>query len=554
MPWVLEGVLMGLKSSNFLFLIIISLYFFISETNAQDSLYLVGTITGESYENRITDVKGIGDINGDGYDDFMISMRTGKKVRDEGIVKLYLGSADGNLIPDITFHYPGKDSLNDFGENFSGIGDVNGDGYNDFIILGIFADWGFVKGKAFLYLGGAVIDTIPIAEFHEPWIEDGFGNSIEGVGDINKDGYDDFEITSDYNWTNARGYAYLFWGGDTISWNRSLTFTSDTLADFFGESAANIGDVNNDGFDDIAVGATVWASGHDTGKVYIFYGGSQMDNKPDVVLSSNNPGDEFGRIIKNADDINNDGTTDFCIVSDPKIFIYPHVDLNNFISIDGSLLGFGGYVNIEADLDINADGYKDFVIGNTNHEDSDSVMVGGAFIYLGNKSIDTVYKYKLEGENKWDEFSKIMSHADINGDGFDEILIMAPGFPDYENPLGKVYIYSYKKITDVKDNRKNIPGQFKLYQNYPNPFNPTTTVQYSMDKEQFVKITIYDVLGREIVTLVNEEKPVGEYKVEFDASKYNLSSGVYFCELKIYGGNTSANGVESQRIKMVLIK
>ena len=99
---------MGHKKTSLFFLIIISLYFFISETNAQDSLYLVGTITGESYENRITDVKGIGDINGDGYDDFMISMRTGKKVRDEGIVKLYLGSADGNLIPDITFHYQGK--------------------------------------------------------------------------------------------------------------------------------------------------------------------------------------------------------------------------------------------------------------------------------------------------------------------------------------------------------------------------------------------------------------------------------------------------------------
>ena len=70
---------MGLKSSNFLFLIIISLYFFFSEIKAQDNLYLVGTMTGESYENRITDVKGIGDINGDGYDDFMISMRTGKK-------------------------------------------------------------------------------------------------------------------------------------------------------------------------------------------------------------------------------------------------------------------------------------------------------------------------------------------------------------------------------------------------------------------------------------------------------------------------------------------
>ncbi len=131
---------MGLKNSKFLFLIIISSCFFFSETKAQDSLYLIGTIIGESTEKRITNVKGIGDINGDGYDDFMISMRTGKKVRDEGIVKLYLGSADGNLNPDITFHYPGKDSLNDFGEVVSGIGDINNDGYNDFSIAGIFGD------------------------------------------------------------------------------------------------------------------------------------------------------------------------------------------------------------------------------------------------------------------------------------------------------------------------------------------------------------------------------------------------------------------------------
>ena len=61
--------------------------------------------------------------------------------------------------------------MNDFGQNFAGVGDVNGDGYNDFILLGMFADWGFVKGKAFLYMGGAVIDTIPVAEFHEPGLK-----------------------------------------------------------------------------------------------------------------------------------------------------------------------------------------------------------------------------------------------------------------------------------------------------------------------------------------------------------------------------------------------
>jgi hypothetical protein len=69
-----------------------------------------------------------------------------------------------------------------------------------------------------------------------------------------------------------------------------------------------------------------------------------------------------------------------------------------------------------------------------------------------------------------------------------------------------------------------------------------------------VKISIYDILGREVATIINKEQPAGKYKIEFDTSKYNLSSGVYFCELKINGGNTSINGVESQRIKMVLIK
>ena len=69
-----------------------------------------------------------------------------------------------------------------------------------------------------------------------------------------------------------------------------------------------------------------------------------------------------------------------------------------------------------------------------------------------------------------------------------------------------------------------------------------------------VKILIYDILGKEIATILNEEQSAGEHKLEFDASKYNLSSGVYFCELQINGGSTSINRVEFQRIKMVLIK
>ena len=70
-----------------------------------------------------------------------------------------------------------------------------------------------------------------------------------------------------------------------------------------------------------------------------------------------------------------------------------------------------------------------------------------------------------------------------------------------------------------------MPQQFKLKQNYTNPFNPSTLINYQIPELSYVTIKIYDVLGNEIATLVNEEKPVGGYEVEFDATR--LPSGIY---------------------------
>jgi hypothetical protein len=99
----------------------------------------------------------------------------------------------------------------------------------------------------------------------------------------------------------------------------------------------------------------------------------------------------------------------------------------------------------------------------------------------------------------------------------------------------------------------NQPTHFSLYQNYPNPFNPTTTISYNLVKVETldkvkvnvtVSLRVYDVLGREIAVLVNEEKPAGEYRVEFNAS--HLPSGVYFYRLS--AGNYTATK------KLVLMK
>ncbi len=88
------------------------------------------------------------------------------------------------------------------------------------------------------------------------------------------------------------------------------------------------------------------------------------------------------------------------------------------------------------------------------------------------------------------------------------------------------------------------PSEFILEQNYPNPFNPTTTIKYQIPELSFVTIKVFDVLGNEIVTLLNEEKPVGSYEVEFDGK--GLPSGIYFYQLQ------SGNFIGTK--KMILLK
>ncbi len=101
------------------------------------------------------------------------------------------------------------------------------------------------------------------------------------------------------------------------------------------------------------------------------------------------------------------------------------------------------------------------------------------------------------------------------------------------------------EITAVDSKEKNLlPKEFSLYQNYPNPFNPSTTISYQLPKNGFVTLKIYDVLGREVSTLVNEYKSAGNYTLNFDAS--NLSSGVYIYTI------CSADNVLSK--KMILLR
>ncbi len=85
-------------------------------------------------------------------------------------------------------------------------------------------------------------------------------------------------------------------------------------------------------------------------------------------------------------------------------------------------------------------------------------------------------------------------------------------------------------LTGLNSNQIDMPTVFKLYDNYPNPFNPTTTIRYDVPKNSFVKITIFDILGRLIGTPVNEQKSAGRYEYNWNASNY--ASGTYFYKME----------------------
>ena len=95
-----------------------------------------------------------------------------------------------------------------------------------------------------------------------------------------------------------------------------------------------------------------------------------------------------------------------------------------------------------------------------------------------------------------------------------------------------------------------IPTQFELKQNYPNPFNPSTKISYALPKEGIVSLKIYDVLGKEVATLVNENKLAGYYEVDFNASAF--ASGIYFYKIEAGSPGEAGNFAETRR--MILVK
>ena len=181
-----------------------------------------------------------------------------------------------------------------------------------------------------------------------------------------------------------------------------------------------------------------------------------------------------------------------------------------------------------------------------NPEDSSIVIGNEISIHSDPLFVDTI-DYKLsENSLAIDEGASVIPSFSFNFEVLDTVISIQDSIliTDYWGDGPDIGAVEYDPSAFVPQNKLSLPVIYSLYQNYPNPFNPSTTIRYEIPERSLVTIKVYDVLGNEVETLVNEEKQSGEFEVEFNAN--NLPSGIYFYRLKA--------GVFNETKKMILLK
>jgi hypothetical protein len=287
---------------------------------------------------------------------------------------------------------------------------------------------------------------------------DQFGVAVAGNGDVNKDGYPDLLIGASANDAggNAAGKAYLHFGGPSFN-DVPVWVCLGRSGDFLGSSVAIVGDVNNDGFDDVLVGAPFNSDlGTQTGKAVFFFGGNPTDTVADLVFYGQGALDQFGAAVAGLGDINGDGYADWAIgafkadagaqTDIGKVCVYlggPAPDAVPDLTIIGKADGerFGCAIGKVGRFD--GDSYGDFVVGAYGYDVALKTNVGRAYVFRGGNPPDTIADWIMTGENGHDYFGySVAGVGDVNGDSFDDILVGAKGY-DFGLSIdaGKVYMF-----------------------------------------------------------------------------------------------------------------
>ncbi|MFA7418794.1 MAG: T9SS type A sorting domain-containing protein [Melioribacteraceae bacterium] len=482
--------------------IIFGLLLYVISANAQETLKLLTTVHGEKQGDAYSSVAQLGDVNGDGFNDFIAGSR------GKGYAKLYFGGSPFDTLNCIRFQ--SHEQFTAYSGSFAGDGDLNGDGYKDFV-LGATYDI-FQLGKIFIHFGKAKVDTLADKTITGKAPYYFFGSRMAMNGDLNGDGYDDLVVSAPNDDVDAHGRVYVFFGGKEMDTICDVFLEGKNPFDIFGGSIAIVGDTNGDGYDDLLIGASQSLAKNKPGRAYLFYGGKNIgfSNSREFVGRDSVNG-SYGFKVSALGDTNRDGYQDFGISSQRYADVILGSDKVDSIKISSTFhdheISFIGGLS-----DFNKDKYGDY-----------AVVRREINIYCGGK-LDTIPEFTMKF---W--ANAIVNVGDINGDEADEIAFGIGGNWDTR---GRIELYSYDDLSSIeKDQTDLFPKDFNIYQNYPNPFNPETTIEYALTKSAKVTLRIYNILGEEVKRLLEEYKQAGKHKITFDAR--GLPSGVYIYTISV---------------------
>ena len=374
------------------------------------------TVHGAATDELGRSVSDVGDVNHDGYDDFIVGARYNRAEGSGWTLRVYSGQ-DGSVL-----YKRVSDVLGDgLGQAVSGVGDLNGDGYVDFAAGAPGADTGGAdSGMIRVYSG---LDGTVLYDWYGDAAGDGLGTSLSSAGDVNNDGCSDLIAGAPYNDAAGpyHGLVRVYSGlNGAVLYDRFGFF----FLDRFGESVNGTGDVDGDGFDDFIVGASGPGPNYE-GQVLVYSGlsGATLHVQQ---------GGYIGNSVGGRFDVNADGFDDFIIGARGNNTNGSFAGMVRVCSGRTGAVLFERYGDNVADElgcsvdtlgDLNGDGHDDFVVG-AHKYDTTATTAGLARVYSGQ---DATVLYNAYGDAQADYLGQVVSGVgDVNADGIFDIIAGVP--------------------------------------------------------------------------------------------------------------------------------